>query len=167
MVETSQDAAVINGAKSSPFIEITLRQCVFIALTGLGIGIAVWILTNATSAYIFHPLMCREGNGGACGGVPQYSEILAIILASAAGLFSLVRLQTFRPLLIVLAGVISLWGIVGYTSVLFPWYEGLVITALLYMVACLTFMWITRIRLFWIVVVGLLIVIIAIRMLLG
>lgn len=165
MVETLQDATRAKGMQESPFVEINLRQFMLVALTGLIVGGLIWALTSVISTYIFHPLMCREGNGGACGGVSQYSEILATIVASAAGLFSLVRLQAFRPLLVALASAISLWGVVGYTNTIFPWYSVLITAALLYAVAYLVFMWLTRIRVFLVAVLALLVLVIAIRLL--
>ena len=165
MVDMVQEAALPDSVKEPTLVEITIRQFLFVALTGMIVGILTWGLANLIGTYVFHPLMCREASMSTCGSVSQYSEILGTIIASGAGLFGLVRLQVFRPLLVALASAISLWGLIGYTVVLFPWYGVLLSAALLYTVSYMAFMWISRIRLFGLAIVFLLALVIGIRLL--
>jgi len=165
MVDTLQEAVVPETAKESLFVEITVRQFIFVLLIGIIVGILTWGLSTVVATYVLHPLMCGQGAGERCGGVIPYAEILATIIASGVGLFGLVRLQVFRPLLVALASAVALWGIVGYTNVLFPWYGVLLASALFYGISYLVFMWMTRIRYFWAALILLVALIIGIRLL--
>lgn len=150
---------------SSPLVSITIRQLVFVLLIGLFVGVVMWGLTELINGYVLAPIFCRDGKGSACASLPRYSEAAAVVLASGIGLFGLVRLGIFRPLLVALASAVSLWGIVGYTSGFFPWYYVLASSALLYALAYGAYMWLTRIRLFWVAVILILILVVALRLL--
>lgn len=165
MVESPQDTTFSETTKEPVIVEITVKQLIWTIVLGLGVGVLVWGLTNLLGMYVFHPLMCKEGAMSTCGSVSQYSEIIATILASMLGLFILVRQQIFRPLLVVIACAVSLWGIIGYMVVLFPWYGVLLGAALLYGVGYGAFMWILRIRFFWLAVALVVALIVGVRLL--
>ena len=91
---------------------------------------------------------------------------MAAIIGAIVGLFFLVKLQVFRPLLVVLAAVVSLWGVVGLAGLL-PWYGVGLSTIALYALAYSLFTWVARIRAFWLVVLLLIVLVVAVRVMLS
>lgn len=133
-----------------------------VALVGAVAGAFSWILTHVFGLYILKPAAC-SGEALACAASSQPAIIIAALIAASIGLFGLVKLQTFRPLLIIIAATASLWGVVGFVTAL-PWYVSLITVVLFYALAYVTFMWIARIRTFWLVVLISLILVVALRL---
>ena len=116
-------------------------------------GVMTWVLTYILTEYVLGMIACRTGSSIiGCNDAGSVSAIIALIIASIAGLTILVRRRIFRPLLVVLAAGISLWGING------SWLEErnivnflltVVVTALVYVV----FAWFAKVRQFWIALV--------------
>src|SRR5688500_18267187 len=96
--------------------------------------------------------MVLAGSDEACGAGEQYEAVLAGIISAAFGLFWLIRTQVFRPLLVVIAVTIGLWGI-GLLMLHWPWYALVGVTAVLHGIAYGLFAWISRVRVFWVVVI--------------
>ena len=94
----------------SPFIAMSRQQFTQIFATGIVVGLVVWGLSLLLDNYVYQLLLCR-GEGGRCESSLQYAQITAIVLGALVGLFALVRLQVFRPLLVVIAATLALWGI--------------------------------------------------------
>jgi len=157
-------ATLAPDERPTPFVSVTLQQLTFVLAIGLIVGALVWGLTQLFDAYVAVPLLC---GGEGCAVASRYSEIGAVVLASGLGLFGLVKLRVYRPLLIALASAVTLWGIVGYASPLFPWYGVLIATALLYMLGYVAYAWLSRIRLFWLAALIFLLVIVATRLILS
>jgi len=130
------------------YTPMSAQQLIQVAVFGLVTGLVVWGLTYIFSTYMLEPLLCQNDMAGGCTAASLYGEGIATVIGAAVGLFILVKLQVFRPLLVVLAAVVSLWGIIGIVSTL-PWYIVGFCCAVLYMMVYLLFTWITRIRLFW------------------
>jgi len=157
-------AALAPDEQPTPFVSTTVRQLVTVLVIGLGVGLLVWGLTRLVSVYVATPLLC--GDGGQCTSALRYSELAAVIIANGIGLFSLVRLRVYRPLLIVLASAVTAWGIIGYTTVLFPWYGVLMTSALMYIICYVAYTWLARIKLFWVATLLLILVTVAARLIL-
>jgi len=149
------------------FIESSPQQLLFIALTGLGVGIALWLLTLILDSFVLSPLICRGGSTpDECAAVTGYAEAIAALFVSAGGLVGLVKFRVYRPLLIVVAAAIALWGIVSLASASHPVYLVAIITAFMYAVAYTTFAWINRIRLFWLAAAVLIVLVAIVRFIL-
>jgi hypothetical protein len=117
---------------------------------GTIVGVATWILTYILNQYVIGMIACRADSSIiGCSDAPVVSAAFGLIFASVAGLTVLVRRRVFRPLLVVLAAGISLWGINGSWLVshnLLDFLLSVVITALVYLV----FAWFAKVRQFWI-----------------
>ena len=96
----------------------------------------------------------------------QYANAVANVLGAGIGLFFLVRIQAFRPLIIAVATLATLWGLVNITKSL-PWYGIGLVSVGLYALTYATYAWIARLRLFWIVMLILVAMIVAIRLILN
>jgi hypothetical protein len=122
----------------------------------------VWGLSLVIERYILAPVLCGGTQVLQCASITQYAESAASIIGGGVGLFFLVRLQIFRPLLVVVAVTASLWGIIGQASLL-PWYGIGLSTVLLYASAYALFMWVARIRSFAMVVIVYVVLVAAVR----
>jgi len=144
------------------FTPLDASKLVAVALLGAVIGLLVWGLSLVIERYILTPVLCQGTQVLQCASVSQYAESAASIIGAGVGLFFLVRLQIFRPLLVVVAVTACLWGIIGQAALL-PWY-GIGLTAvLLYAAAYALFTWIARVRSFAMVVIVYVVLVAAVR----
>lgn len=142
-----------------------IKQLIQVAIFGIAAGLLVWGLTYVLETYALKALLCANKEALTCATSAQFGEIIATLVTGAIGLFILVKIQVFRPLLVVIATVVNLWGLISFVSEQ-PWYVIGLSSAGLYMITYLLFTWITRLRLFWLVVVLLLALIVAMRLIL-
>ncbi|MDN5274659.1 MAG: rane protein of unknown function [Candidatus Saccharibacteria bacterium] len=147
------------------YIPMSRKQLIQVAAFGVAAGLIVWGLTYVLETYVLKSLLCSAKQVSTCAVAAQYGEVIATLIAGAIGLFILVKIQVFRPLLVVIATVVSLWGLIGVVSEQ-PWYIVGLSLAGMYLVGYLVFTWVTRLRLFWLVVILLLVLIVAMRLIL-
>ncbi|MFI5212777.1 MAG: hypothetical protein ACHQTE_02340 [Candidatus Saccharimonadales bacterium] len=158
-------ATVYTDEKPAPFISMNTRQFIVIALIGAVVGIAAWGLTILLNSYVYQAVLCH-GNGSKCNMSFLYASITTNILAAAVGLFGLVRMQIFRPLLIVLAAMAALWSSVVIVAAL-PWYLVATCCLVLYALAYALFAWIARIRSFLLAAVIVIVLVVVVRLILN
>jgi hypothetical protein len=146
------------------FAEMTVQTVVRIAILGAVLGLIAWGVSALVANYVIDPLFCKAegGNFSVCSQGGLLASNIASLLVGGLAVIALLRLGVFRPLLISLAVVVTLWGIGPWMGAL-PWYESLSWTILLYAVAYVAFSWLARIRLFWIALLATAVVIIAAR----
>lgn len=137
--------------QGTAYVDMSVGQALRVLVLGAFVGLITWGLYFVLETYVLRAIMCQDGQTVGCAA-SNYAEVIAVILASGIGLLGLVKSGIFRPLLVVLATVISLWGVFGVMSIL-PWYlVGLYIT-LLYAISYLLFAWLARVRSFVAVVI--------------
>lgn len=153
-------------SESPSLIVMNYRKLIYVAIVGLVTGLLIWGLTLLLDTYIYKALLCANETAQQCVSSTRYATTTATILGAAAGLFGLVRLQVFRPLLVVAAGIISLWGLLALVLPL-GWYIELPIVMGLYAVAFAVFAWIVRVRHFWIALVSVIVLIVIVRLVLN
>lgn len=96
------------------------------ALIGFVLGIAAWILNLGIQRFIVEPFFCHNADSfGVCAQGGTVGWVAAVVITLAAGLFMLVRFNVFRPLLVILASVISLWGVANWIGPLSWWQASL------------------------------------------
>jgi hypothetical protein len=152
--------------KPTPFTPISAKRLIQVLLLGAVVGAIVWVLAFLIDTYIVEAVICHGSVLGGCTVGRSYAEAVATIAGAGIGLFGLVRLQMFRPLLVVLAALVSLWGLLGTITSL-PWYGIGVSSALLYGFAYAMYVWIARVRSFILVLILLVIMMTAVRLLLN
>jgi hypothetical protein len=148
--------------KAPLFAAMRPAQLIQVIVIGVVVGAFSWIFAQVLGMYVLKPASCT-GDAFVCAASSQPAIILAAILAGCIGLFGLVKLQIFRPLLIVIAATMSLWGVVGLLTAL-PWYLSLLTTVLFYAIAYTAFMWVARIRTFWLVLVLFVLLVVGVRL---
>jgi hypothetical protein len=144
------------------FTPMDASRLIGVLLLGAVVGLLVWGLSLTIDRYILTPTLCQAGQIAQCVNTTVYAEDIAAVIGAAVGLFFLVRLQVYRPLLVVIAVATSLWGILGQVALL-PWYGvGLAVVAL-YAFAYGLFAWVARFRSFWMVVILYVVLVAAVR----
>jgi hypothetical protein len=147
-------------------IAMPIRKLLFIIVVGVVAGMVTWGLMLVLDTYVYKAVLCNRDAVVQCASSQQYAMITATIIGAAAGLFGLVRLHVFRPLLIVIATFVSLWGLLSLLVSL-PWYGAMLIAAIMYGLAFGVFAWLVRIRKFFIALVVVIVVVVAVRLVLS
>jgi len=99
-----------------------------IALVGAILGVLYWLITEISLNFL--------DSIRVAGGV-------ASIMVATIGIIIMLNLFTARPLLISLAGTVSLWGLAQLTSGL-QWFEIISWNIIIYGLAYLLFSWVAR-----------------------
>lgn len=142
---------------------MSAKKMLIVFALGAGVGLVIWGLSMLLDTYVLKAVLCQGSQSTKCvTGSLRYAEAAAAIIGAGTGLYFLVRFDVFRPLLVALAAIISLWGIVETTSPL-PWFETGLATILLYAFAYALFAWIARIRLFSTTILIFIVLVVAIR----
>lgn len=133
-------------------------------LTGLGVGFLVWLFTLIISQGVISPIFCNSPDQFiVCANGGSIASNIAILLASVLGLLTLARFPVARPLLIVVASAITLWGI-GTAVGILHWAEALAWTAGISAISYLAYGWILKMRSGWVAVVVAIAVIVIARL---
>lgn len=155
-------ATVYAETVPSSLIAITRRQFVQVLIVGALTGLVAWGAAFVLDQYLYQLIMCRDA-AIRCTSSVDYARVTAMLLAAIFALFSLVRLQVFRPLLVVLAVTISLWGVLALTVSL-PWYGAMIAMAAIYALGYLLFTWLVRIRSFILAAVISIVLVVVLRL---
>lgn len=134
---------------SSVYVGTDQRSLIGAVLTGVGVGIVGWLAKMAIQAWIIEPIFCRSTQTyNICSQGGTIAWAVALIIVSMLGLLSLVRLNVFRPLLVVIAALISLWAASTWLGPL-EWWLALLWQGVLFGLAYALFAWIARLRSFF------------------
>jgi len=133
-------------------------------LAGLVTGVVTMGAALLMNRYVFGAVLCRGSGGGDCTQAPLYAVIIAVVIGSILGTALLARMRIFRPMFVVLATAVALWG-VHFWLFSATWYWTLAAAAILYALAYGAFTWIARIRSFLLSLVLTVALVIAIRLL--
>lgn len=157
---------IYNNDTPTSLIVMNYRKLLLAIACGAVAGLATWGLTHLLDVYIYKTILCRGDAAVQCASSYQYATTTATILGGAIGLFGLVRLQVFRPLLIVIAAYVALWGLLAslFQS---SWYVAAGIVVVLYGLAFGVFAWFARVRKFYIAMIITILVIVAVRLVLN
>ncbi len=136
----------VSAEVKKQFIDMRPNTFVQVMLLGVGIGLGMWLLALGIDHLITRALLCGSAST-ACGGSTAVAGNVSLVLASIAGLLGLIRLGVYRPLLVVIAAVLILWGFANVTFGMM-WYESLAWTMLLTAITYAALTWLVRPRLF-------------------
>lgn len=120
------------------------RSLISIGLIGVLIGVVTYALNLVLLHLVFEPIMCRDSLALVrCDSKESLSAGVAIVLASMVGLVFLVRERVYRPLLVILAVALSMWGIFVAVAGL-PWLLATVVVALAFALCYMLFAWLVQ-----------------------
>lgn len=141
-------ANMTNIEKPSAIVPLLRNDFLRILALGAGVGFMVWVIGMVLDRFVFGAYFCQNDISN-CASSRNYAATFAGVIAAVFALGGLIRLLVYRPLLVVIASFLSMWGIAQISWGL-TWWIGLVIMILLYSVAMGIFSWLARIREFWI-----------------
>lgn len=122
-----------------------------IALAGLVIGLVTVTAYVVLDKYVFTPALCGDeavAAAGRCENKLAFASALAMILSALGGLFAMVQLRVFRPLLVVLLVLVGLWDILLLVNDL-AWWQMALAAGLIFAVCYAAFSWLVQIRNFF------------------
>ena len=149
-------------ARVSPIVLMPLRELMATIAVGVGVGLLVALVAYLMNTFVFGVVLCRPQSSAECGQAPHYAAIVAMIVGAIAGVVALARLRVYRPLLIVIAATIALWGVSAMLSGI-TWYWSLAALAVIFGLVYGLFSWASRLRSFILAVVIVVVLIVAIR----
>lgn len=123
------------------------REVLGVLVVGAIVGIIVSVSYFLLEKYVFGAVLCREGADSTCTQAPTYAMVVAMVIGSIIGLLGLVQGRVYRPLLVVLAAVVTMWGFDALVDDL-SWYWSGLATVLFFAFAYLLYAWVVRIRSF-------------------
>ncbi len=152
----------VSVTRVSPIVSMPGRELMATIVTGVGVGLVVALIAYLMETFVFGVVLCRPQSTAECSQAPHYAAIVAMIVGAIAGVVALARLRVYRPLLIVIAVTIALWGATALLSGL-VWYWTFLLTALLFGFAYGLFAWVSRVRSFILALVIAVVLVVAIR----
>lgn len=160
-----QSSAADQTVKISPFVSLTPRDIISTFIAGLIVGALYIGATYLLDTYVFSNFICRAEAAGDCSQAPRYALLVASVLAGLVGVALLVRLRIYRPLLIVVASLISVWGMpTALLALSLPLYVSIAIMAGLFGMTFAVFTWLIRIRSFVLALIAVAVVTVLLRL---
>ncbi len=133
-----------------------------VALIGLMTGAVMWLIYSGLNSYLLTPILCKN-NSSYCVAAPNISLVTAILLAHFAGLIVLVRLLVVRPLLVVLATIMTLLGFHQWLTGE-SWWLATLLTGVLVALSYVFYAWVNRLKLFPVALILTALAVLAIRL---
>jgi hypothetical protein len=143
-------AAEITTPVLKPYVESDSREFFRIIFVGVLAGIIIPLIGLLITNLLIKPLFCNGGQTtGVCaadGAITGYHTAAIIVGLGAIALFA--NWGIFRPLPLVLAVTVSLWGLQAYLDPLSTgsWLEFYVFSVVLSALCYLLFYWLMRLR---------------------
>ncbi len=147
----------------SPLIPMSMRELLTALGIGLAVGVTVYVLMYLLNTFVFGSVLCRPQSAASCNDAPGYAMVVAMILGAIGGLAGLAQARVYRPLVVVLAATISLWGLQGIMQNV-AWYWAVLVMAGLFGVTYALFTWIMRLRSFVLTLVVTIVLVVLIRL---
>jgi hypothetical protein len=146
---------------SSLFLSTNRSEVIRVAALGIVVGLLIPLLSFLVERYIIEPAFCSSANTFqvcASGGLVAHS--IAAVALGVVSVIIFVNWQVFRPLVVVVAVIVALWGLKKYMGNIaaVSWWEYMALSGLLYGLTFALFFWAVRLRSFiasFILVIGL------------
>lgn len=156
-------AKATKAEKITPIVPMLRSDFMSVLALGAAVGLLVWGLGMLFDRFVFDVYFCQSEAGRQCASAKSYSVAAASFIAGIAALAGLIRLRVYRPLLVLIASLLSTWGVVQISWGL-GWFTGILIAVAMYALAFGAFSWIARVREFWISLVVIIILVLAVRL---
>lgn len=154
-----------NHERIDPIVPMFNYELLTIAGVGAAVGLIVSGAAYALDRYVFQALMC-QGEAAGCEEAPTYAMIVAMVIGALLGLVALVQARVYRPLLVVLAATLGLWGFDKLTADI-SWYWGLLVAVVLFSLSYVLFSWVARVRAFMVAIILSGVVVVAMQLILN
>lgn len=121
-----------------------LGTIIRLLVVGVVTGALGWLLYMAISKYFIVPVFCRSADAFAiCNNGGTIAWIAAHLIVAVGAVAVLARMGVYRPLLVAIAVIASLWSAHAWLGVM-PWWMGMVWQAGLFGLAFALFGWLAR-----------------------
>lgn len=155
---------VMNQENQPKIIYMSARTIISVVIAGLLLGVFAYLLTMLLDKAVLTPIFCRgEDAFSVCANTERISANIATVFAAVAGMFALLQLGVYRPLLIAAAAAVILWGSTAWIST--NWVEEVLWSVGLYAVVYAALVWLSRIRNFAIALIAIAVIVAAARIL--
>lgn len=125
------------------YLAVSRMSIIQAFIIGLIVGGMVYLSARALDMYALQPLFCQDADKTYCGLTPSVSFVLSSLVFHFVGLVALVRANVLRPLLVVLASFISLYGFHVWIDGI-TWWLAALYAAILMAFGYVYFTWINR-----------------------
>jgi len=133
-------------------------------LAGLVAGIVGWLLQLSLKTWVIAKLFCDSPDTFAvCSNGGTIAWVVAMVIVGIASLLVLVRSGVFRPLLVILASLIALWGANLWLGPL-EWWQAMLWHGGLFALAFGLFAWIARINKFLLALIVTIVIVVLARL---
>lgn len=148
-----------------PLPVIPMLRSDFLSILVLGglIGLLIWIVSVCMHRYVFDAYFCGGDIVRQCGSASTYSIVVGTLVGAVVALGGLIRLRVYRPLLVLIASILSTWGIVQL-SWSFSWLTGILIVIALFALTFGLYSWIARVREFWLTLLLMVVLVVSVRL---
>lgn len=146
-------------------VPMSWRELVLVGGWGFSVGLVVASVYLLFDHFVFGNVLCRQ-SASECVNAPIYAIVVAQVVGVILGVGLLARQRVYRPLLVVAATLATLWTITSITSSLaWPWQ--LFWFGVLFGLSYALYTWLARIRNFVLAVVGIIVVAVLLRLVIG
>lgn len=147
----------------APIVAMLRSDFISVLVLGAAVGFVLWLVGMLLHRFVFDVYFCQGEVSSQCASAKNYAAAAASLVAGIAGLAGLIRLRVYRPLLVIIVSMISLWGTAQISWDL-NWLTGALIMALVYALAFGLYSWVARIREFWIALLVIILLVLAVRL---
>lgn len=137
-----------NIERTDPIVPMSGREILSIASVGALVGAIVYGVFVALVNYVFRPAMCHSDASASCAQADNYAFIVAAVLGFVIAMVLLVRVRTYRPLLVAIGATIATWGLANLLHAHVVWYIALLVGVVVYGLCYSLFAWLARLRSF-------------------
>lgn len=131
--------------KSQRIIDMNWGQLSRVVLIGIVLGALTWGFAILLQNIVIEPLFCRSaGNAALCGNTESIAFNASAVSIGIVGVAALVKLAVYRPLIIAIASVATLWSANAWLGEL-SWFASVGWLALFYGVVYALYSWVVRI----------------------
>lgn len=131
---------------------------------GAGVGLFGWLLSLLIQNFFIVNVFCRSADDfGICANGGNVAWGVAFVTLGVLSVFALVRANVYRPLLVVLAAFVALWGIAPWLAPL-AWYWIAFWNVVLFMLGYALFAWLATIERFFYSIIVTIVVIVLVRL---
>lgn len=146
---TSSSDTITVPSVLKPYVETDRMEIIRVGMVGLAAGIIVPLLGLAIANWFITPVFCHAGESFsicASGGVVAYHTAAVIVALAVIVLFA--NWGIFRPLPLVIAATIGMWGFKKFVEPLAAsgWLEYFLFSMVLSTLCYLLFFWLLRLR---------------------
>lgn len=141
------------------------RQSLLVAfVVGAGVGLLGWLLTLAIQYWLIDAVFCRSADTfSICSNAGNIAWATAHLVVVIASVIAMVRANIYRPLMVVIAVLVALWGLGAWLAPM-TWYFGLAWEVVLFGLAYALFTWLASLERFIYSLVATIVVVVIVRL---